>query len=507
MTQKNRSTLLSDLATSFPDNSTGLITPAVLRGQQTDIIDSFQNIITDGQPFILVRQKSDLPTPSANVITLTVARYHIKGNIDLTGDTITMVGGSVISGDSATISSITTSSANPTITASNGGNAACGITGHAGIGIHNTGTGAAVRAQDSDTIMFTENLLTSAAGNALEINDVGGFACMSWTMLPGVTNGAVLTGDNPRTILNTFNTISIPGKGVDIQGTMSGPLLMNDPIITCAGIGIDCGTAINGMVITGGSISSSAADAFQFSGSTVGIISLTRIRLASVGGDAIDLTGASTVNTMVLDNSNLFANGGSSACFRTDADSGDNFALGAEFNTTSFIAVGGASILVNATKKDLKLDFSNCLGVSDSHAIGCYALTAPATTTINTVNVWERIGGTTAICPTLERFSQTANNTHQYDGSNDFSGIPHVTMTVDKTGASKDYEFSFGVDTGSGPVIDTSSIIRTEVKTTPLPISVVTSAEFSTGDDIGVFVRNIDDDDDIAVETMNVVIK
>jgi len=47
MAQKDRATLLADLLVSYPDNAAGLITPTVLRSQQTDIIQSFLNLLSD----------------------------------------------------------------------------------------------------------------------------------------------------------------------------------------------------------------------------------------------------------------------------------------------------------------------------------------------------------------------------------------------------------------------------------------------------------------------------
>ncbi len=47
MAIKDRATLTSDLLVSFPDNTSELITPAILRTQQTDIIDSFSNLINN----------------------------------------------------------------------------------------------------------------------------------------------------------------------------------------------------------------------------------------------------------------------------------------------------------------------------------------------------------------------------------------------------------------------------------------------------------------------------
>ena len=469
--------------------------------------------------YILVTEKDDFPEPSGGIITLEVARYYIKGDIDLTGDFISMTGGSSITGDTVAQSSITTSSASPTITASNGGFQACGLIGNAGLKINNSGTGAAVRIEDSDTILFAQNLFTSAAGNGLELDGVGGFGMENWTFTAGVTNGCVMTGTNPRTIMRGFNAGNtgspVSGKGIDIQGPMSGTLLLMTPIIVSVDSGIECDQDIAGIGITDGSVTSTEGTAFLFTGSTVGAIRVSGARIAGNDGDAMDVSGADKISTMIYEAANLFASGAGNACFRTDADSADNIDLGADFSITSFLAVAGATALVNATKKDIVLGFGGCIGssaavnteIANSNPIGCYTLSAQTTTTINTVNVWERVGGTTATCATLERFSQTANNTLQYDGLNNFSGVPHATFTVEKGGATKTYEFSFGVDTGSGPVIDTSSIMTSEVKTTLVPLSIVSSADFAIGDDIGVFVRNISDDDDIIFDAMNVVIK
>jgi hypothetical protein len=71
MATKDRSTLLSDLLVSFPNNTSGLITPAILRGQQTDIIDSVYNLI-DESPVneISISTEADFPTQDGTTITL-----------------------------------------------------------------------------------------------------------------------------------------------------------------------------------------------------------------------------------------------------------------------------------------------------------------------------------------------------------------------------------------------------------------------------------------------------
>jgi len=88
MATKDRATLKTDLTTSFPDNGTGLITPAILRGQQTDIIDSFSNLIDDSNvpdSVIFVTSEDDFPAPIGGISTLEEKTYLISaaGAIDV----------------------------------------------------------------------------------------------------------------------------------------------------------------------------------------------------------------------------------------------------------------------------------------------------------------------------------------------------------------------------------------------------------------------------------------
>ncbi|MEE8599187.1 MAG: hypothetical protein V3S69_06745 [Dehalococcoidales bacterium] len=77
MSQKDRATLLADLLVSYPNNSTGLITPAILRGQQTDIIDSYLNIIDEGIGLIPIKSEQDWID---NTVDLTGGRRQMPLN-------------------------------------------------------------------------------------------------------------------------------------------------------------------------------------------------------------------------------------------------------------------------------------------------------------------------------------------------------------------------------------------------------------------------------------------
>ncbi len=77
MSEKNRATLLADLLVAFPDNASGLITPVVLRGQQTDIIDSYLNLIDEAIGLISIASEQDWID---NTIDLTGGRRQMGLN-------------------------------------------------------------------------------------------------------------------------------------------------------------------------------------------------------------------------------------------------------------------------------------------------------------------------------------------------------------------------------------------------------------------------------------------
>ena len=368
-----------------------------LRPGFVKINENFAELYAAGIP---IPDKATLVANStvvAGVISPNQGGYIITGNIDLITDTIDdNLGGVAFFGVTATQSRITTNSSSPTITFSGTGGAS-GLQGNVGLLVNNTGTGAAVRGDGS--IFFTSNLLTTAAGNGLELDDMLGYAGDGWTFGSGVTNGAVLTGTNPRTIMDNFNASSVSGVGVDVQGPMSGPLDMFRPIIESIGTGMKCNQAIQGFGISDGLISSSGAKGVEFTGSSVGALRFTGCRLAgntantaaSGDGHALDVEGASTISTLIVDDSNLFVLGAGQACFNTSADSGTNIGLRADLSDSSFIALAGSTALINATKKDVKLKFSGCIGntdavsteVANSVIIGCFTLDAQTTTTLS----------------------------------------------------------------------------------------------------------------------------
>ena len=94
-----------------PENGISLA-PNLVAGTNVSIVDDGSNgleisaAVGEVANTVIVQDKDDFPAPSGGVITLAVAAYSIKGNIDLGGDVRSMPGGSAIIGDTATLSSI-----------------------------------------------------------------------------------------------------------------------------------------------------------------------------------------------------------------------------------------------------------------------------------------------------------------------------------------------------------------------------------------------------------------
>jgi hypothetical protein len=74
MTAKTRTNFKADQATAFADNTSGAITPAVLRGQVTDLADSAvfpEDLATTSTPGVMSasdKTKLDGVAPGANIV-------------------------------------------------------------------------------------------------------------------------------------------------------------------------------------------------------------------------------------------------------------------------------------------------------------------------------------------------------------------------------------------------------------------------------------------------------
>jgi hypothetical protein len=360
---------------------------------------------------VVIQELADFPTPVGNVITLPVgspAVYVLKGNIDLGANVIEAEGGNSIRGDSASTSSLTSSSASPTVTFLNGGFKASGITGEIGVAINNTGGGAAVRVEGTDTLCILRLLFTSECGTGLEI-DQGSVLLNGWTLLGTIVNGLVMTNTgNTGPILNSFNPIGCTGRGIYINGDISvSALRINDgvigstsaPIIGNA-IEIAAGKTIQGMSFSGDAISS-GGNGLKIAGAVAGGLLLENTNILSLANDGVDITG-STISTMIGSSAGITSTGASKSGLKGNAQSdtsilagGGNITSNAIFEVCNILSFGaGGTPLSGISKKDLKYRFIRAgAAITDSVNVGGFTLD----TQTNTVITYQGYDGSNTI--------------------------------------------------------------------------------------------------------------
>jgi hypothetical protein len=535
------------------------------------------NALDVATPVITLSSKADVlanGTLVADEITLNVANYYF-GVIDLGSDVIILPGGALLEGGTATLSSITSSSSKPTITARAGGFAACAIVGTGGASINNTGGGAAIRVQDTDTICAIRRLLTTAAGTALEIHD-SNVLLDSWTIL-GAVNGLVMTGTlNSGPIISNFNPIGLTGRGIYINGDITvNDLRIDGAIINGVvgnGVELASGKTIKGLTFTGSSMSV-GANGVRIAGNITEGLLIDDANISSTASDGMDITG-STLSTLVVSASAILSIGAASSGLKGDASSA-NITFSAIITASNIQGIGGGSSpLSGITKKDLNYFFTQAgAEITDSVNLGVFTLDAQSTTTISyqgndgsvvafsdpgggvntrvdigahsfangtsvsitdtvaynglfvmanvtattfdivrtfvTAEVvggyetaWTKINGITTDGSISERFTSGANNNEI--ASLDAKTIPVIytsLVTSDKSGATSAFEFALFCDIGAGfEKINgsTTSDISTRVSeiTHRVPVEAPEGAKFS------MYLRNMDNINDIVVETL-----
>jgi len=338
--------------------------------------------------FIILSNKADVlanGTDVGGVITMNVGSYDISDIIDLGTDRLVLTGGTLFIGTVSSKSVITTNSASPTITFNQGGFVSSGLRGRLSFKINNTGTGAAVRAENFGTITSFSKLVTLIAGTALELDNVTGTDIDDWRMsTSSVGNGIVMTGTgNSGIISRDLSIVGISGKGVDIQGDVTfGATELRDLNCVSTGVGVDVSGSILSLNIDG-LVESTAAQAIKISGTVVDSL-MTGLTVTSQTDEALDIRGGSFISlliTGVLFNSN---GAGKSGIIGDASVSGASPNIVEDFiaNSSRVIAGPGGTALTGISKKDLNVTFKGVNGVTDSITLGCFTLDASATTTI-----------------------------------------------------------------------------------------------------------------------------
>lgn len=352
-------------------SDTGTVTAPPLTGPtDSTLISSKADVIANG-------------TQVSDEITMNQGNYYFE-DVDLGTDVIVIGGGTIIQGGTATLSKITTNSTKPTVTVKNGGFAASSIQGQGGFEINNTGGGAAIRVQDTDTICFLSRLLTRNAGCACELND-SNMVIESWTVLSGVNDGIVITGTlNGGPIIRDFNPINILGRMVDIQGSVaSGSTRIENLLGTSAleAVRLDATTVLPSMELSG-DVLALGTSAIVMPGTISEGLLFNRLKAVSGSFDGCDLTDG-YIENFTCTSTGLISGAAGGAGLKGDAGSA-NIGSAAIVSNCSIQGVGAGGVALSGiSKKDLKWSFSKAgPQVVDSVNVGGYTLDAQATTTI-----------------------------------------------------------------------------------------------------------------------------
>ena len=421
--------------------------------------DNFTELFDAPRDSINLSSKADVLANGVLVgdeITLNVANYYFEV-IDLGADVIILPGGAILEGATATLSQITTNSAKPTITAKDGGFAACAIVGTGGARINNTGGGAAIRVQDTDTICAIRRIFTSECGTALEIND-SNVLLDSWTIVNSV-NGIVMTGTlNSGPIISNFNPIELTGRGIYINGDIAaGDLRINDAIINNVvgnGVELASGKTIKGLTFTG-EATSSGGNGMRIAGNITEGLLIDDATISSTASDGMDITG-STLSTLVISASAVLSIGAASAGLKGDASSA-NITFTAIITASNVQGIGGGSAALSGiTKKDLKYSFTQAgANITDSTHLGAFTLDAAATTTLafqgfdGTITAFADSATSPGVKTTVSTASTPATNAPtSITGTTSYNGLFTATNVV--AGVSFDIGRVFVADDATG---------------------------------------------------------
>jgi len=436
------------------------------------------------------------------VITLNVGCYNL-GVVDLGTDVLVVNGGTSIRGWTSANSRITANSSSPTITFIDGGFNASGLSGSAGVRVNNTSTGAAIRCEGTDTLVFLSNVFSNQSGTALELHNSGGVGLMNYTAL-NLVNGCVMTGTtNNGPILDGFNPIGATGKGVDIQGNITfGALRIRKALISSVGNAIEVSGSILGFEFDGDA-AATTGNGLKISGTVAQGASLNKTNIISTGNDGMDITG-STISNLICTSSGITSTAASKSGLKGDAASA-NITNAAILEVCNIGGLGaGGTALSGITKKDIKYSFIKAgATITDSRNIGSFVLDAQATTTIGiqgadgSITAYADAGGSIT---TVTSVGHPLNNTDplSIEGTDAYDGLYNVTsvtantfdiarafVTDEATGSWMSGFYKINGSTTVGETIERftgatdNELISLDPKTLPITYSAVISGEKS----------------------------
>lgn len=226
----------------------------------------------------------------------------------------------------------------------------------------------------------------------------------------------------------------------------------------------------------------------------------------SIATSPLSFLTLNDVNEIVHIQNNIFKGGNNITCLDLAPVSSVN-ELNVIGNTFTGISLGAIYLDSNIDVENNNYTFSNNRGLvdySDVSSKASYRMESNTTvTTISSTSVWVKVAGTT-VSYDLHRWTMPLNNRLQYNGKLNIIKQLNVSFSLVKQGGGRrNFEFS---------------IFKNGVKLTDLTINQVQDQRFeigslttlinaSAGDYFELYVRNIDNTNNVTIRNLNMTIK
>jgi hypothetical protein len=162
--------------------------------------------------------------------------------------------------------------------------------------------------------------------------------------------------------------------------------------------------------------------------------------------------------------------------------------------------------LVGVTKSDIRWDFQNNSGISNSTLRGDTYLTTPETVTINTAGVFEPINGSNWQSDISEMVSVDNEGIITYLLEDSREVFVSATATIEKSGGgSSELAIRIALDTGAGFVTQAKTEAPTE-NSAPTAVTAQGLFTMSLGNKVQLFITNKDTTTSAIVNVSNMLL-
>lgn len=164
---------------------------------------------------------------------------------------------------------------------------------------------------------------------------------------------------------------------------------------------------------------------------------------------------------------------------------------------------GGGTYIAGVQHDDVKSQFYNVRGVTNSASVASYYMQGNVTaTTVGSSNTFVKVAGTTSSGTYVQRFTLT-NNKATYAGALD---LFFQVMVIGTISAQNNRQIAFRIAVNETTLAESQMATNSEGLTRSAPLYVQSVVELSTGDFVEVYVANLTDGTAVTVEDLHVVV-